>query len=386
MPRHFTHLSERLRAAWPGSFRQQITRPGLLYFCAVAVVTLAAFASGNNLLYLILAVMFAVLFISNFVSKIVMSGLQVDVAIPLHVSARRQTPCLLRLKNAKHWMPSFSIHISGMLENGFDCALYFPLVPGGATVEDPVQAFFPKRGTLKERSFLLTTRFPFGFGERRELVTLRQEIVVYPCIDPQPGFELLLSSVQGEIEILRRGQGQDFHRIRPYEWQESWRHVDWKASAHTGALQVREYAHEDDEGVLIYLDLNVPKEHDAWFENCVDCAAYLAHELADHGRKLRLRSQDVDLRVPGDGDVYNVLKYLAFVARRPGAASTAPDETIQYQIVFSPNAESMAELGWAKTSAHGQGGGGRILGPDTWDKPGTANATMRDNEPKVGSL
>ena len=142
------HLLKRIRAVWPGALRQQITRTGFLYFWAIAVVTLAAFASGNNLLYLILAVMFAVLFISNFVSKIVMSGLQVDVAIPLHVSARRPIRCLLRLKNAKHWMPSFSIHISGMKENGFDCALYFPLVPGGAMLEDPVQAFFPKRGTL----------------------------------------------------------------------------------------------------------------------------------------------------------------------------------------------------------------------------------------------
>ena len=44
------------------------------------------------------------------------------------------------------------------------------------------------------------------------------------------------------MEMIQRGRGHDFYRIRPYETLESARHVDWKATAHTRDLQVREYA------------------------------------------------------------------------------------------------------------------------------------------------
>ena len=49
------------------------------------------------------------------------------------------------------------------------------------------------------------------------MVTPRHDIIVYPCLDPQPGFESLLDSVSGEIAAMQRGRGHDFYRIRPYE-------------------------------------------------------------------------------------------------------------------------------------------------------------------------
>src|SRR5208282_2658667 len=107
----------------------------------------------------------------------------------------------------------------------------------------------------------------------------------------QPGFEELLASVSGEMEALQRGRGHDFYRIRPYEALESSRHVDWKATAHTGDLQVREFAQEQDRSVVMYLDLDLPFEAEAWFETAVDCAAFLAFRLAGRGARVRFRTQ-----------------------------------------------------------------------------------------------
>ena len=345
---------KQIRAAWPGALRSHVTRTGFVYVGAVAMVLLVTFVSGNNLLYLMLAAMLSVLFVSGFVSKLVLSGLEVDVAIPKHVSARRQIRGVLRVKNLKRWMPSFSIHVAGMEESGFAVSLFFAVIPAHITIDEPVQIYFPARGRRQERSFRIGTRFPFGFAQRRELVTLRQEIVVYPCLDPKPAFAALLAEVNGEIEMQQRGQGQDLHRIRPYEAMESWRHVDWKATAHTGGLQVREYAREQDDGVLIYLDLNAPAELDAGFEAAVDCAAYLAHRLAGMGRRVRLRSQEQDLRVPETGDVYTILKYLALVERRPGALAEGPDEDQEFQIVLSADPARMAAIGWGAGPAPGR--------------------------------
>ena len=278
----FRHWWQRVGHAFTNGLRQQITRAGLAFAATLVIVALAAFLSANNLLFLILAAMLSTLLVSGFISRLGLAGLELDVILPEHISARRKVRATIRLKNLKRWIPSFSIHLAGAAESGFDAILYFPVIPGGAVLEEPVELYFPKRGAQRERSFQFSTRFPFGFSERREMVTLRHDVVVYPCLDPQPGHEALLASVSGEMEALQRGRGHDFYRIRPYEALESARHVDWKATAHTGNLQVREFARERDRRVLMYFDLDAPLDADAWFESAVDCAAFLAFRLAEH--------------------------------------------------------------------------------------------------------
>ncbi len=282
----------KLAAALSQNIRQQITRSGLAYAAALALVALAAFLSANNLMFLILAAMLATLLISGFISRLGLAGLELNLMLPEHISARRKVRAGIRLKNLKTWIPSFSIHLAGAAESGFDSILYFPVIPGGTALEESVEIYFPRRGAQRERSFQFSTRFPFGFAERREMVTAHHDILVYPCLDPQPGFEPLLAAVNGELEAQQRGRGNDFYRIRPYEVLESARHVDWKATAHTGDLQVREFAREQDHRVDIYLDLDCAEN--AWFESAVDCAAFLAFRLSAHGARVRLRTQEYD--------------------------------------------------------------------------------------------
>lgn len=347
---------------WTSGLRQRMTGTGLAYMGTLLLVALAAMLSANNLLFLILAAMLSTLLVSGFVSRLGLAGLELDLLLPEHISARRRVRAGVRLRNLKSWFPSFSIHLAGVAESGFDSNLYFPVLAGGATVEEPVDVYFARRGSQKERTFQFSTRFPFGFAERREMVTARHEILVYPCLDPQPGFDELLASVNGELEAMRRGRGSDFYRIRPYEALESARHVDWKASAHTGDMQVREFALEQEPSVAIYLDLDVQPEQTAWLEQAIECAAFLVVRLASRGVRVRLRSQEAELNVPETADVYRVLRYLALTEPRSGTAS-APDpasgvQTNSYQIVFSARPTAMAALGWGDQT------GTRILGPD----------------------
>jgi uncharacterized protein (DUF58 family) len=353
---------KRFRAAWSQG-RQSVTRAGLVFTAALLVVALAAFLSANNLLFLILAAMLSTWLISGFVSRLGLAGLELDLLLPEHISARRKVRAAIRVKNLKRWIPSFSIHVAGAAESGFDSILYFPVIPGGVTVEESVNLHFPHRGAQRERSFQFSTRFPFGFTERREMVTTRHDVVIYPCLDPQPGFEALLESVSGEIEALQRGRGNDFYRIRPYEALESARHVDWKATAHTGDLQVREFARDQDWRVVIYLDLDLPQSHDAWFESAVECCAFLAFRLAGRGVNVRLRTQEADLTLPGETDIYGLLKYLALVTPLRGRPPVIPDEQASFQIVLSADLERMISLGWSRED---DSRSVRLLGPDAF--------------------
>lgn len=355
---------------WTSGFRQRITRAGVIYSSVLIAVAIAAFVTTNNLLFLILAAMLSTWLVSGFISRLGLAGLELDLVLPQHIAARRKVRAAVRLKNLKHWVPSFSIHLAGASEGGFTPVLYFPVIPGGSVLEESVELYFAKRGAQRDRGFQFSTSFPFGFSERRELVTARHDVVVYPCLDPQPGFETLLASVSGEMEALQRGRGHDFYRIRPYEAFESARHVDWRATAHTGNLQVREFAREQDRKVVIYFDLDTPVEPDgsnsasinAWFESAVDCAAFLAFRLAERGAHIRFQTQEYDVSAPGDADIYTILKYLALVSPRRGKPPAAPDDPASFHLVFSANVQRMLALGWGA----GDSRGARLLGVDAF--------------------
>ena len=369
------HWWQNLRTLWPGALRQQVTRTGLAYSGAIVIVALAAVLSANNLLFLILAAMLSILAVSGFVSKLTLAGLEIDLLLPPHISARRKFRATVRVKNLKRWMPSFSIHVTGAPDgkhpSGYDGALFYPAIPGGVALEEPIDLRFPARGRYSERTFQLTTRFPFGFAERRERVTLRHDVIVYPCLEPRPRFQALADALAGELEAWRRGPGHDFYRIRPYEALESARHVDWKATAHTRSLQVREFARDEDQMIVIYLDLDATADQEAWFETAVECAAFVAYRLADTGHRVRLRTQEFDLAAPAEGDVYDILKYLAVVSRRMGARTPEADQSSPLQIVLSANPQRLSSLGWSG------GRGSHILGPDALsEETSTASAPL----------
>jgi len=350
--------------------RYKITRGGVLFTAAIMGVGAAAVFSGNNLLFLIVAAMMATLLVSGFVSRLCLAALELDFLVPEHVSASRTVPARLYVRNSKWLMPSFSIRVEGIREPAsptLKSGVYFPLIAAGATVEETVDVRFPRRGAYRSNSFAFSTSFPFGFLEKSARVTLLRETVVYPSIEPQPGFEDLLAGIAGEIETHYRGLGSDFYRIRAYEAFESARHVDWKASAHAGSLQVREFAREQEQVVEVFLDRAAAPEWDAWFEHAVDCCAFLAWRLSNQGAAIHFRSNGIDLRQPEDGDIYTILKYLALVYPQSADAPEGPLDGNSYQLVFTVVPEKFEESGWT---------GARILSPAVLRAPETAGGTL----------
>ena len=80
----------RLRSWATGGMRQQVTRTGLWFTLALLVVGLGAFASANNLLFLILAAMLATFLVSGFISRLSLAGLELELLHPEHLCARRR--------------------------------------------------------------------------------------------------------------------------------------------------------------------------------------------------------------------------------------------------------------------------------------------------------
>jgi len=354
-------MSLRTLRAWiRRRVRYRITGAGVLFAFAVALTGAGAFLSANNLLFLIFSSMLALLLVSGFISRLVLSGLEVELLLPRHVAARAESPARIGIRNLKRLTPSFSIELAGMplrdesLPPIFTGRIYLPMIPGGGSIETPIDVTFPRRGRSRENLFALGTRFPFGFLRRSAVVSLRRETIVYPAMEPSPSDWSLLDAVIGETGEDRGGAGTDFYRLRPYETTDSARLVHWKSSAKVGALQVREFARERRSGVEIYLDRRLDSADTQSramerFERSVERCAFLIWNLSENEIELRFRSQGFAIATPAEGDIHAILRYLALAEPLlfgSNADVEAPSGDSGPMIAFTGYPEEYAHAGW----------------------------------------
>jgi len=178
-----------------------------------------------------------------------------------------------------------------------------------------------ERGHVLITGFELSTRFPFGFFRfRRRLRARDVDIVVYPKPEPV-GDELhLLPAYAGRMASLRRGIGQDLFSLRNYQPKDDLRHIDWKATARSRNLTVREFTAEDERRITIVLDTRdlVDSDEQSFsqrFERGVIQAASLLKHFIDERAEVRLMLGN-ELGPYGSGlkHLYQCLRRLAVVS------------------------------------------------------------------------
>ncbi|MFN0106224.1 MAG: DUF58 domain-containing protein [Bryobacteraceae bacterium] len=330
----------RAAEVWRKRLDQRITKAGLAFSLAVALTGAAAFLSANNLIFLITSALMATLLVSGLVNRLSLAGLEVEFHPPEHLFAREQATAKLVVRNSKNWMPSFATRLQSIHADGLVQPLFFSMIGGGDALTEYAAVRFSRRGRFRDNSLEFTSRFPFGFAERRARVTLHADVLVYPALEPQPYAMDFLAQVEGEMRARRAGAGDDFYRLRPYISTDPARRIDWRSSARHGELHVRENAQEDAVTVHIVIDLFVGDAGIAWLERALETAAWLSARLEEAGVSYSVRTQERILEVPGNGDLYTVLRYLAVAEPTPfgegdGLARVMPGEGEGYAIVLT---------------------------------------------------
>jgi uncharacterized protein (DUF58 family) len=131
----------------------------------------------------------------------------------------------------------------------------------------------------------------------------------------------------------QRGAGHDLHSLREYFPQDDVRRIDWKATARSRRLMVREFTAEDEWRVHVVLDTWLERretegERD-WqrFERGVTLAASLVAHFIDERAEIRLSlGKEHGGYGIESGHLYECLRRLALV--EPDAAnSSARDES-----------------------------------------------------------
>ena len=267
--------------------RYRITRGGVAFTAALLLVALAAALSANNLLFLIAAAMLATLLVSSFVSRLSLAGLQVDLLLPEHISARRPTPARIRLRNLKWIMPSVSIQISGAPEQRWP-GIHSPytdlLSAAAGTCGDRGNSRGLLSAARRAREQSLRLHYAISLRIYREEDQCRAKTRHAGLSGDRAAGRVgtpHAAAIRGDLESQSPGGEHDFYRIRPYVSSESARHLDWKSSARTGELQVREFAREQRQTLEIILDRRIAPGQEVWLETAVECCAFLAWEFQE---------------------------------------------------------------------------------------------------------
>lgn len=317
-------LARRTALRWIGyKMEYRISREGWIYILGIFLVALAALNTGNNLLFLILACLIAIILMSGILSSITLSGIEMRLELPEHIFAAQPVRALVELHNEKLTLPSFSLRVEAVRRKDspgavmLETPVYFPYVPKHDRVQQHVPVTFPRRGVYSQDAFRIVTRFPFGFLQKARRIDLKSEALVYPSVEPTRDFLEILPGMQGALESLAKGRGQDLYALRDYQPRDSSRHVHWKASARLGSLMVREFTREEDCRVLLVLDPHMPEglvaeEAGVRFERAVNLCAALAWHFYERNAVLQFRSVGFETPLAeADKIIFDVLRYLA---------------------------------------------------------------------------
>jgi uncharacterized protein (DUF58 family) len=328
-------LARRTPLRWLGyKMEYKITREGWLYILGIILIALAALNTGNNLLFLILASLVAIILMSGILSSITLSGVAMRLQLPEHIFAGQPIRASIELENEKLTLPSFSLRVEAVqAKNSPQAALlgtplYFPYLAKRGRAHQSVPITFVTRGVYRQEAFRIVTRFPFGFLQKAHRVDLRTEALVYPSVEPTREFLEILPGLQGAMESLAKGRGQDLYALRDYVPTDSARHVHWKASARLGSLMVREFTREDETRVLLVLDPHIftaepgatAQASGERFERAITLCAGVAWHFFERNAVLQFRSAGMETPLaPAEENIFAILHHLAL------AQPMAPD-------------------------------------------------------------
>lgn len=321
---------------WLVKIEYDFTREGAVYIMIIAVISVAALNTGNNLLFIILASLLAGILVSGILSHIVLSDLELEFALPEHIFAHQPLVSHLELRNLKWFFPSFSVTITAAEKalnpragkkspadrQILEQPVYVPFVPRRSSVTERVELTFPRRGRYTQEGFRVSTKFPFGFLRKTRDIPARHEILVLPSVEPTEEFYEILPLLSGEVESFYKGRGHDLYAIRDYQEDDSARHVDWKATAKAQSLKVREFTREEERRVVLVFDSRLPNDAPKTlekFEKAVIFCACLAWHFYEIDAQMQFVSKAFESSMsPAREVIYPALETLALIEPRIG--------------------------------------------------------------------
>jgi uncharacterized protein (DUF58 family) len=289
------------------------TREGWWFIGATFVAGLAATNTGNNLLYLILAMMLSFMAASGLLSEQTMRHIRLQRELPPRIFAGTPATFGVRLSNRKRHVPSYALRLAEADPAGGPEAFGFFLKVAPQGRENWLYSLtFPRRGWQYLPGLRLFTLFPFGLFAKTGRPVLADPVLVYPAVRLLGPDEITAVLEAGWRERYRRGRGAGLFNLRPYHPGDDPRLVHWKTSARTGELILKELEEEDRPQIRLIVEDPSPGTPLEAIEADVSYLASLAAHAIRQGASVELRTAEGSSDL-GAGEVHldRILECLA---------------------------------------------------------------------------
>ena len=258
----------------------KLTREGKRFSLATALLALASLNTGNNLLYLIFAMMVAILILSFLILKLNMKGLLIRMHQGVPIFARTKEDIDITVINTKKFIPSYSLYIH--FPKRIDGEVYFPRISARRELTVIARVVFTRRGIYRRGDVYIESEFPFIFFSARTNANVEGEVVVYPELSTAHDRIPELHGSGFSASQTKSGKGDEFSTVREFKYGDDWRRINWKASAKTAKLMVMEHAAEESRQLTVILDNLMPPDTIS-FEKSVSYTASVVDQFLKKG-------------------------------------------------------------------------------------------------------
>ncbi|HLB02986.1 MAG TPA: DUF58 domain-containing protein [Nitrospiria bacterium] len=310
----------------------RLTSEGLLFLFLTLLVGVTAINTGNNLLYLLMALMLTLIMISGILSEWGLKGIHIEHRMPPHIFAQDPVVCRWLIHNKKSFFPSFTIKAVALYPDMISShGISVSRILAGSTELQSSTLSFAHRGIFRSAGYEISTSFPFGFFEKAVAIPSSSEVVVYPKLHRLwvvQGGSLLAGGGQ---EVRKKGRGPALYNLRDYQQGDDSRDIHWKISARQSKLFIQEHEKDEERRVHIWLSNQLPPASSdpspspgltEDFEEAVSLAASLVHTFIQKGYEVGLST--LDREIPsryGMTHGYRILQTLALL--NPVSATNA---------------------------------------------------------------
>lgn len=231
--------------------RVRPTTAGALAITLLLGAGIVAVNSGNNLLYLVVSSLLALLALSGLLGHANLRGVGLRFLPPEEVWAGRPVSVLAQLAGrSRHW-PAFLLSLES---HGVTGSTVLEIPPGDRAVV-PLTLSFTARGRQPWPDCVVTSEFPFGLIRRSALVRPPGCCLVYPSPLALPWDLVERSDHEGELPARPEpGVGGDYRGLRAYLPGDSLARVHWSTWLRLRRLLSKEFETEGAPPVVYSFD------------------------------------------------------------------------------------------------------------------------------------
>lgn len=275
----------------PRFFR--ITRRGKIFIVLTVAIGAASINTGNNLLYLCLAMNLSIMITSGILSDLATRDVYLNIFPSKEIFAGEEGTLYITVINRKRFIPIYFLNVIIPYGEAFSSGtVWYVTTEGESSTSTSIS--FSSRGLKKLEKVVVMTRFPFGLFEKYYHVKGNIKLIIFPKPLKTGYKNFARGPFPGEAvnSTESRSTGHSIKNIRDYVPTDPVKMVLWKKYMTTGNLYVKEMEGYKELPELIVIS---PEEEDDLFENQISSHAARLLELKKSGIPFTLRFTDFDL-------------------------------------------------------------------------------------------